>query len=391
MNKEWKDWAEDLGQLARYSLAWARRYTPRRLEERAPFFEEGFQKSFVSRLHPASMTMAVKEVVRETETTATLRLERVDGLRPPFQAGQYLNVYLRIGNFLTSRPYSISSNPETAALDLTIRCRDRDYAPRFLLDLARQGIRLTTSGPEGHFRYEPLVDGDELVFLAGGSGITPFMSMLRSLALRGFPQRVQLVYGTKDLGDTIFLQELKDLQKRHKRFSLHLVVSEPSSGFRGLSGFLDADMIRRCVGRVDGKMFYLCGPGAFYDFVIPGLESLGVPRHRIRRELFGTPTPISRQPGWPGGIGEDAPVTIQVEGGRPFPSTSGEPLLNALEKAGYQVRNQCRSGECSACRVRIVSGKVYVPPGMGIREADVATGHTHSCVAWPITDVLVRL
>ncbi len=139
-------------------------------------------RQVVSRLHPERMRLEVVDIIEETPTTKTLRFERIDGDLPPFRPGQYVNLFVDVDGVPTSRPYSISSPPRAprcarpdgpgqtqAALSLPTCCSE-----------VQVGDELETTGPAGSFYHEPLIDGDDLVFLAGGSGITPFMSIIRA-------------------------------------------------------------------------------------------------------------------------------------------------------------------------------------------------------------------
>ncbi len=178
-------------------------------------------QSIVDRLHPSRMRLRVTDIVEETPTTKTLRCERVDGPLPPWRPGQYVNVFVDVDGVLTSRPYSISSPPAGKFLDLTVRDKPGGFVAPYLLNEVRVGDELETTGPAGSFYHEPLIDGEELVFLAGGSGITPFMSIIRDvLADREVggetPHlRMHLLYGSRKVGDVVFGPELAELAATH--------------------------------------------------------------------------------------------------------------------------------------------------------------------------------
>jgi ferredoxin-NADP reductase len=345
----------------------------------------------VDRLHPRRMRMRVVEMVEETATTRTLRLERTDGPLPPFRPGQYVNLFVDADGVLTSRPYSISSPPGSALLDLTVRDKPGGFVAPYLLNEVQVGDEFESTGPAGHFYHEPLIDGDDLVFLAGGSGITPFMSIIRDAVQRDRPLRMHLLYGSRVPEDVIYGEELAELARRHANLSYSLVISEPPPGYGGLRGFLDARLIREQIGTLTGKTFYICGPNVMYDFCLAALDELGVPRHKIRRELYGPPADVTQEPGWPEGLAGDTLFSIEVEGRPTIRAPAGEPLLNSLERYGLVVPAVCRSGECSACRVRLLAGQVYMPAHTGLRESDRAHGYIHSCVAYPLQDLKVCL
>jgi ferredoxin-NADP reductase len=348
----------------------------------------------VSRLHPRRMRLRVTIVIQATPTTKTFRFERADGPLPPFRAGQYVNVFVDVDGVLTSRPYSIASPPGGATLELTVRDKPGGFVAPYLLSQVRVGDELETTGPAGSFYHEPLIDGDDLVFLAGGSGITPFMSIIRSTFGRGGatpPLHIHLLYGSRVPDDVIYGDELAELAANHSGFHCSPVISEPPPDYDGLTGFLDADLIRERIGGVAGKTFYICGPNVMYGFCLAALIELAVPLHKIKRELYGPPDDVTQEPGWPKGLSADTVFSVEVEGRETIQAPAGEPLLNSLERYGIVVPAVCRAGECSACRTRLLSGKVFMPAHTGLRESDRQHGYIHACVAYPLTDLQVRL
>jgi ferredoxin-NADP reductase len=353
----------------------------------------------VSRIHPRRMRLRVVEIIQETATTKTFRFERTDGPLPPFRPGQYVNVFVDVDGVLTSRPYSIASPPGSDTLELTVRDKPGGFVAPYLLNEVQVGDELETTGPAGNFYHEPLIDGDELVFLAGGSGITPFMSIIRDTFQRDRPLKIHLLYGSRVPDDVIYGDGLAELAASHPNFDYVLVISEPPPGYDGLTGFLDANLIREQVGdpstgsgqALAGKTFYFCGPNVMCDFCLTALEELGVPPHRIRRELYGPPADVAKEPGWPEGLSADTVFSVEVVGQKTIHAPAGEPLLNTLERYGLVVPAVCRSGECSACRIRLLSGRVFMPAHTGLRESDQQHGYIHACVSYPLEDLRIRL
>jgi len=147
---------------------------------------KGTTEKIIATLHPRQIRLTVSEVRPETSSAKTLRLVAREGILPPFQAGQYINLFADVGGIRTSRPYSISSSPDqTGYYDVTIRRVEDGFVSNYFLDEVKPGDEITSSGPSGNFYYNPIFHGDDLVFIAGGSGITPFMSMIQDIADRG--------------------------------------------------------------------------------------------------------------------------------------------------------------------------------------------------------------
>lgn len=344
------------------------------------------------RLHPRRLKLRVSEKFAETPSASTLRLTAAEGYLPPFQAGQYINLLVEIGGIKTGRPYSISSPPnQTAYYDLTVRRIAEGFVSDYLLDQVQVGDILESTGPAGHLYYNPLFHGQDLVFLAGGSGITPFASMIREVTDRNLGRKIHLLYGCRKAEEAIFHEELLLRAARHNNFTYDLVISDPEDGYTGLTGLLDATLIKERVGDVTGKTFYLCGPQAMYEFCLPELQKLNVPRRRIRQEVFGTPAQITQESAWPKEVPADKVFQVKLLNGRAIPAKASEPLLVSLERSGIVVENCCRSGECSLCRVKMVSGKVYQPENALLRKSDKEAGYIHSCAAYPLSDLEILL
>ena len=351
-------------------------------------YQPGEVKRLIDLLHPARVELEVSAILPETPSAKTLRLVSPDGYLPPFQAGQYVNLFVEAGGVRTSRPYSISSSPTQGGhWDLTIRRVVDGFVSDYLLDEVQVGDFLESTSPTGTFTYNPLFHGQDLVFLAGGSGITPFMSMIREVADRGLKRNIRLVYGSRTPDDIIFHRTLAEIAGRHPGIAFEVVISDPPPGYTGRTGLLSAACITDCIGRVGNQMFYLCGPEAMYDFCEPELARLGIEPRRVRKEVFGPPKDVTRQPGWPAGLRADTAFTVALEGGRSLSARAGEPLMNSLEREGIVLPAQCRTGECSLCRTRLVSGRVYQPPGVLLRKSDRRFGYIHPCLAYPIADL----
>jgi ferredoxin-NADP reductase len=383
-----RGWLEDVAEVAR-GLRGLAHPRPRGGDEHESLLASTQQ--LVERLHPRRMRLRLIERIAETPTTCTLRFERTEGPLPPFRPGQYVSLSLVVRGVATTRPYSISSAPGAAHLDLTLKLKPDGFASPYLFSGVERGWEVEASGPAGSFVYEPLCDRGELVFLAGGSGVTPFMSMLRHFARAGFPTRVCLLYGSRRADDVIFGEELERLRELHAEFEYLSVISEPVEGHRGPTGFLDPELVARTVGEVATKTFLVCGPEAMVTHVAAGLLTLDVPRHKIRRESFGPPSDVTAEPGWPAGIRAADAFSVVVEGRGRFDAVAGEPLLGVLERHGLGVPATCRTGSCADCRLRLLSGRVYELRGAGVREADRAASRIHACVSYPTSDLVLAL
>jgi ferredoxin-NADP reductase len=353
----------------------------------------GELSTVINRLHPRRLSLEVTEVITETPTTVTLRMASTGPALPPFLAGQYINLFVELDGTRTSRPFAISSAPaEPDHYDLTVRETPGGFVSPYLVRHVRPGDRLDSTGPMGEFFHNPLFHGDRLMFIAGGSGIAPARSMIRDIVTHGRASRLHLVYGSKHPDDIIFRDELDELARAHDTIDVTHVISEPDPGWSGRTGFITTDLIAELAGpHLHTTTYYLCGPPPMDDLCRAVLGELGVARRRVRYEANGPPAHPERLPGWPGQLDPATTVAVSVSGHDKFVAPCGEPLLNSLERAGYEVEVGCRSGQCSLCRVKILSGTVVNGPEARIRRSDVWTGHTHACTAFPVSDIEVQL
>ena len=349
-------------------------------------------KQYIDRLHPARIELRVSDIIDRTATTKTLRFVPVGGYLPPFLAGQYVALFVDIDGIKTTRPYSISSPPnQTGYWDLTVRRVEGGLVSNFLLDKVARGDVFESTGPCGQFYYNPLFHEKEAVLVAGGSGITPFMSRITEIVEKGLGTKVDLFYGNRSLDDAIFHEELTALAARFENINYHPVIENPPAGYNGLTGFMTGDLIKGALNNLENKTFYLCGPQAMYDFCLPEIGNLGLPARKVRREVYGPPLNVCDSPEWPEAVAQGSVFKVKVSGGPSFEAKADQPLLTALEKNGLAVPSECRSGECSMCRVKVLSGKVYQPAGALVRKSDRRFGYVHSCVSFPLEDLEIMI
>lgn len=372
-------------------------------------------------LHPAQTHVRIARVedVSLTARRFTFVADQGDVL-PPFRAGQYCSLDLKVARTLTTRPYSISSAPfqarERDAADepetdeatggapffqLTIRNGrpGQGFAANWLYGLAKPGDAFVAHLPFGQFYYEPLRDARHVVALAGGSGITPFFSMAREIAHGTLDCDLTILYGSATTDDIILKDQLEAIARACPRVRLVNVISGgetrlPEGYERGL---LTAELIDRHAHGLpeDGETtYFVCGPLPMYRFVAGELAKLRVPERRIRMEVFGSPRDPRDNDDYPGPRGRER-FQLTVHRGQQtdvIGASSLEPLAVALERAHIPNNTRCRSGACGWCRCRLLSGEVYVPAaGDGRRWADKEHGYVHACSTWPLTDCEIEV
>ncbi|MBR4578373.1 MAG: iron-sulfur cluster-binding domain-containing protein [Oscillospiraceae bacterium] len=346
-------------------------------------------------LHPDYQKLVVSKIINHTGAGAkTFVLESADGSPLAyFRAGQYLSLKLKLGDSVLSRPYSISSAPKDALAgryELTVRANPGGFAADRLLEDAKVGDIFFASAPQGNFYYEELRDPKNILALAGGSGITPFLSMARAIVDGTEDFNLTILFGSRTEEQILFKGELAELTRNDKIHVIHVLSDEDKPGFE--HGFLTAELVKKYAP--EDYSLFICGPEAMYRFLDAELEKLALPRKNVRRELLGVTKNIAAHPDFPDSArGASYSITVR-QGPRETVLTAAaeEPILVALERAGLTVPSRCRSGECGWCRSKVVKGEYFVPAeNDGRRYADKMSGYIHPCASFPLSDMVLEV
>lgn len=347
-------------------------------------------------LHPDFIPAVVSEIVEHPETGAkTFVFSRPDGSPLPyFRAGQYLSVKLHIGDSYISRPYSISSAPEWALQGkyaITVKANPGGFAADWMLANLKVGDKLVLSSPQGEFFYEHLRDSKSVIALAGGSGITPFLSMAYAIRDGAEDFNLTILFGSRTESGILFKKELDAICAACDKVTVvHVLSDEKKEGYE--HGFITAELIRKYAP--ENFSIFVCGPTAMYRFLSKEIEKLNLPRRLVRSEALGVTKQVWEQPGYPMGA-KDKTFTVQVKQGPnhyTIQASANEPVLVAVERAGIKAPSRCRSGQCGWCRSRLVSGQCYIlPDGDGRRWADLQSGQIHPCASFPVSDLEIEV
>ncbi|MEV6836992.1 ferredoxin--NADP reductase [Streptomyces sp. NPDC051133] len=334
---------------------------------------------------PRTRRLRVTEVIAETADAHSLVLQA-----PPRSADRFA---YRPGQFLTlklpgadggavARCYSLASSPHTGEpMKVTVKRVAGGYGSNWVCDHLTAGDELEVLPPAGTFTPESL-DGD-LLLVAGGSGITPVLSIAKSVLVAG-RGRLALLYANRDESSVIFRDELRELADD---FPGRLVVIHWLESLQGLPA---ADRLTPALAPYAGREAFVCGPEPMTDAVERALRALGAPADRMHRErFFSLGTDVFDAPSVPGtadtGGGSTARVELDGETHTvDWPSRT--PLLDVLLAAGVDAPYSCREGACSACTCRVVTGEVKMLRNDVLDDRDTAEGYVLACQAVPLTD-----
>lgn len=310
-----------------------------------------------------------------------------------FGAGKYLTVFETINDMPITRAYSISSSPKDSLegkYTLTIKRVEGGLMSQYILDTWEVGTKVEVSAPSGNFEYQPLRDAETVICVAGGSGITPFLSMANAVADGDEDFKLVLLYGSRNYDNILFCDELAELEKKCDKIKVVHVLSDESKEIKGTEkGFITAELIKKYAPADAEYSVFLCGPQQMYAFVDKELEKLALPRKFVRHEMFGEFHNPGTQADYPAGVPEKVKITVTIQGEtKTVEGLSADSVMQTLEKNGIAVPARCRSGECGFCHSHLLSGKVYVPKQLEYRRlADYKFGCIHPCCSFPLTDL----
>lgn len=354
-------------------------------------------------LHPKRQYLKIAAVTKRAEDCKTFTLvpntEKGTSELAYFAAGKYLTVFETIEGMSVTRAYSLSSSPKDSLegkYELTIKLVDGGLMSRFILNNWKVGTEVEVSAPEGHFDYQPLRDAKKVVCLAGGSGITPFVSMANAIADGDEDFEMTLLYGSRNKDVIIFKDELDAIMAKCDKVKVVHVLSDKDADVSGdgfESGFITADLIKKYAPDNENYSVFICGPQHMYDFLDKELEKLNLEKKFIRHEMFGEFHNPSAQPDYPAGVPETVNITVTIQDmTTTVTGSSNDSVMQILEKNKISVPARCRSGECGFCHSHLLSGKVYVPEHLEYRRlADYKFGCIHPCCSFPLTDLVIEV
>jgi stearoyl-CoA 9-desaturase NADPH oxidoreductase len=284
----------------------------------------------------------VEEVVPETEDAATLVIRPGWGWRYDHRPGQYVGIGVQVDGRFQWRSYSVSSAPRRSGrtIAITVRAMPEGLLSSHLVSGLEPGTIVRLALPEGDFVL-PDPPPEKLLFLVGGSGVTPVMAMLRTLDRRGSMPSVVLHYSSPTEERMIFKREIDELEAEHASLAVHRLYTDTD-------GMLElADLDKLCPDWRERET-YACGPGPMLDAITEHFETTGLEDH-LHLERF------SLELGGDGG--EGGTITFR-NSGRTVETDGATTVLEAGEEAGIGMPFGCRMGICHTCTLTLVSGKV---------------------------------
>ena len=343
---------------------------------------------------PLFKKLVIKEIKRETADAVSILFNVPEELKPnyTFIAGQYVNLRLTLDGKEIRRAYSICSSPESGELRIAVKAVKNGAFSQFANTKLKVGDILEVGKPEGKFTFEPHADRQKnyAAFVAG-SGITPVMSILKSV-LQSEPQSsFVLVYGNKSPEETIFHQELHDLHSKYTgRLFVHYVYSQAKAE-GALFGRIDKSAVNFVLNNKHKELefdkFYLCGPEEMINTVSKVLKEHNIKDSAIKFELFSSSTVENTEASAHEG---HTKITITVDDEETtFEMSQKQTILDAALKEGIDAPYSCQGGICSSCLARVKSGTAEMKKNSILSDSEVEEGLILTCQAHPTSAEIV--
>jgi 3-ketosteroid 9alpha-monooxygenase subunit B len=318
--------------------------------------------------------LRIKRVVRETSDTVSLVLDVPAhcSQRFRYKAGQFLTLRVTVDGQDLRRCYSMSSAPVEDDMQITIKRDPGGLVSNWLNDTASEGGEIHAAPPKGRFLLRDA--GDEIIAFAGGSGITPIMSLVRA-ALVDSPRRIRLFYANRGRDSVIFADALDRLADAHAD---RLVVEHH---YDDDSGVVTPAAIESFIAGAGDADYYICGPGPFMDTVEAAVLNAGAPRNRVHLERFEV-APVPSDATDSSEVTEKVIIELDCQK-TTAPYRSGNTLLQTARMAGLRAPSSCETGSCGTCMARIVSGSARMLNNDALEDDEVAEGWVLTCQSLP--------
>ncbi len=350
---------------------------------------------------PHYFDLKVKAIIQETRDAISIAFEQPSNRKISYKSGQFLTLIANVGGKEVRRAYSLCSSPFVDEdLVVSVKRVDKGLMSNWLPDNLKVGAIMKVMEPMGQFTTEYKKDQKRhLIMFAGGSGITPMMSLIKSLLHQEPESIVSLIYCNRNLESVIFKDELTKWEEKYEgRFHMIHVLDEAPMNWQGYSGLLNHDMLVKLFERIpnwgiDKTTYLMCGPEGMMKNVDAILAEHKIPKEKVFKESFVSPTIDKEQkkeaaPSTDGAKAHE--VTIRYDGQEyKVLVQPGRAILETALDQGIDLPYSCQSGLCTACRGKALSGKVKLDEEEGLSQSERAEGYVLTCVGHPLTDDVV--
>ena len=340
--------------------------------------------------------LRVAEIVPETEEANSIRFDVPQELKEAFRfrAGQHLTLRTEIGGEEVRRNYSLCTAPADEDLMVTVKRIAGGIFSNWVGEELKAGDTIDVMTPHGSFTTDfELAAGRRYVGFAGGSGITPVISLIRTALGVEPDSRFTLFYGNRDANSIIFLEELAALKDRYMgRFELFHFLSEEAGDVDLFNGMLDRGTCDKAIDHLieDPKAvdaWFICGPGPMMDAAESALLDRDVARDHIHIERFTAGRPSAALAAQMAALQEEAAgltLSVTLDGRTRKVEFSAANILDSAREAGLPAPFACKAGVCATCRAKVTKGKVEMAARYGLTDEEIASGYVLTCQSVPV-------
>ena len=330
----------------------------------------------------------IQEVKQETADAVSVVFDIPENLKSEFNfsAGQYITLQKTINGEEVRRAYSICSTPKSGEVRVAIKAVENGTFSVYATSDLKVTDAIEIAAPEGRFLLNPEVNKNYIGF-AAGSGITPILSMLKTVLETESTATFTLIYGNKSIADTIFYTELNELKTSFPdRFKLHYIYSRENVK-NGLRGRIDQNVtnyfVKNMYKETSFDAAYLCGPEEMIKEVSTTLKKNKIASEDIHFELFTTSTEEENTDQVKEGLTE---ITVLVDDEETtFTMQQTDDLLAASLRNEIDAPYSCQGGVCSSCLCKVTEGKAVMVKNSILTDDEVADGLVLACQAYPTT------
>lgn len=344
-------------------------------------------------------TLTIAEVVDETDEARSIRFAIPEELREAFRfkPGQHLTLKAEIAGEEIRRNYSLCVAPQDGQVMVTVKRIAGGAFSNWANDNLQPGMTVEVMPPHGSFTWDfDATHANHYVGFAGGSGITPVMSLLKTALLTEEGSRFTLFYGNRDSSSIIFLEALAQLKNRFMdRLQVHHFLAEEAEEFALFNGLLDRakcdEILETLVHPAEAAAFFVCGPGPMMDAAEEALLARGIGKDRIHLERFTAGRPSAALEAQMQALTKEAAgltMLVTLDGRKrrvAFDAAAGN-ILDSARLSGLPAPFACKAGVCATCRARVVSGEVEMAARYGLTDEEVASGYVLTCQSVPKGD-----
>ncbi len=336
------------------------------------------------------MKLIVKDIIEETQDTLSICFKNGSIFNKlSYHPGQFLTLKVDINGQMHKRAYSFSSSPtEDKDLKITIKKIENGLVSNYLHENLRIGQKVSVDKPTGSFFVKPKKDAKkQYVFFAGGSGITPIFSIIKSLLAKEQKSKILLVYANQTNDSIIFLRTLETMAEKYDAsfFVEHVIATNNKTADNYHSGLISDELLSKIFAKhqlcFSHHIYMICGPLGYIEKTKELLRSKGVNPKKIKVEVFKSPkvTTIDKD------LVSNVTVTYNGQSYR-LEVPGNKSILQAAIGNNIMLPYTCRAGMCISCKALCVSGEVKMTEGHFLEQEELDAGMVLTCISYPITE-----